>query len=145
MDEYEIERVVGARASESAGGTGRREVRVRWKGDWPAEQKETWEPEEAFAATAGGRAALQQFEAAYNAVSVLRQTVADAAADVMAAEVGQAGRITVKRLKQAHQRLVAELADKVALAAALNLSLSQLSLSLRRRHASPPNSSRSGR
>ena len=42
----------------------------------------------------------------------------------MAAEVGRAGRTTVNRLKQAHQQLVAELADKVALASSVNGSLS---------------------
>ena len=49
---FVIDKVVGLKASTKGPG---RVVLVRWSGKWPAEQKETWEPEEGFAATAGGR------------------------------------------------------------------------------------------
>ena len=42
------------------------------------------------------------------------QRIADVVADIEAAEVGQANRSDIKRLKQARQRLEAELADKTA-------------------------------
>ena len=44
--EFTVERIVCSRwaSSEHAKAHGKLEYRVRWKGSWPADEKETWEP-----------------------------------------------------------------------------------------------------